>query len=156
EDRGIGDEEVVAHELDAAAEAARELPPAVPVVLAEPVLDGADGIAREQPLVEAHHLVARLLGAVGAQAVASVLAELPGRPVEGEEDVGARAIARALDRAQEEVERFHVAAEAGREAALVAHPGGEALVLEELPERVEDLDARAEGFREAARTRGHQ
>src|SRR5215208_5752050 len=56
---GVGDEEVVADELDALAEAAGEGGPAGPVVLGHAVLDADDGEARAPVLPEGGHLLAR-------------------------------------------------------------------------------------------------
>ena len=46
---GVGDEHIVAHELHLRAELPGEHRPAVPVALAHAVLDGDDGILRDQP-----------------------------------------------------------------------------------------------------------
>ena len=60
QDLRVGDEEVVADELDLGAEGLREVPPAVPVLLAEAVLDGDDGIGLHPLLVHRDHLVGGL------------------------------------------------------------------------------------------------
>ena len=54
----VGDEEVVADELHAAAELGGEQLPAFPVVLGEAVLDGDDGVFRAQRVVDADQLFA--------------------------------------------------------------------------------------------------
>ena len=84
-----------------------------------------------------------------------MLAELARRRVEREEDVLPGPVAGALDGAQHEVERRLVAGQARGKAALVAHARRETLVLEQLLQRVEDLDADAEGLAEGARARRH-
>ena len=94
---------------------------------------------RAETPVEGDHLLAGLLGAVGAEAVAAVLAELARGHVQGQEYVLPGAVAGALDRAQDEVQRLHIARERGCEAALVAHAGGQPLVLEQLAQGMEDL-----------------
>ena len=52
----IGDEEVVADDLDAAAEAGGHELPALPVVLAHAVLNGDDGVLVDKVLPHVHHL----------------------------------------------------------------------------------------------------
>ena len=54
---GVGDEQVVADQLDLAAQLARQLLPAVPVVLGQAVLDGADRPLLAQLLPQVDHLV---------------------------------------------------------------------------------------------------
>jgi len=49
EDPGVGDEDIVAHHLDRAAQPVGEGFPAGPVVLGQPVLDGDDRVALDQP-----------------------------------------------------------------------------------------------------------
>src|SRR6058998_1370432 len=74
--------------------------------------------------------------------------ELAGGHVERDEDLVTGAVAGAVDGEEEEVERFGVGAEVGREAALVADPRGEPLLLQDVLQRVEALGAHAERRRE--------
>jgi hypothetical protein len=85
---GVGDEEVVADELDPIADRVGELLPAVPVVLVERVLDGADRVALAPVAVELHHLrgVEPVSGRL-VEDVAAVAVHLGGGDVEGEHDV---------------------------------------------------------------------
>ena len=87
---GVGDEDVVAHELHVLAQALREDLPAVPVALGHAVLDGDDRVlvapGREQ-VGELLRVVGELLG---LEAVLAVLVELARRAVEAEQHVGAR------------------------------------------------------------------
>ena len=70
-----------------------------------------------------------------------LLAELAGRHVERQREVGAELEAGLLDRLGDQVERRAVARQLGGEAALVADAGGEALLLQHRLERVVDLGA---------------
>ena len=58
----IGDEHVVAHELDATAERGRERGPAVPVLLAHAVLDGDDRVPVHEVREPGRHLAASRAG----------------------------------------------------------------------------------------------
>ena len=84
-------------------------------------------------------------------ALRRLVVELARRAVEREDDVLARLVAGVLDGAHQRADRLLVRAEARREAALVADRGGEALVLEDLLQRREDLGAGAERLGERAR-----
>jgi len=70
QDGGVGDEEIVAHELHARAQAPGQGLPPLAVVLAQAVLDGADRIATDEGLVPGDHLLARALHAIGLELVA--------------------------------------------------------------------------------------
>ena len=56
---GVGDEEVVADELDVVAELFGEELPAVPVVFGEAVFDGDDGVLADPVVPEVGHLLRR-------------------------------------------------------------------------------------------------
>ena len=85
--------------------------------------------------------------------VGAVLEDLAGGRVEGDEDVLAGLVAGGLDARDEQLERGLVGGEVGREAALVADRGGQALRLQVALERVEDLGADAQALGEARRAR---
>ena len=102
--------------------------PAVPVVLGQRVLDrdervGVDQLARSTPIISLGRL--RLLP---SKRVAAVGVELGRRDVERERDVGAEREAGLLDGLGDQVERRRgCVGRFGREAALVAEAGGQAL-----------------------------
>src|SRR5207249_398401 len=107
------------------AEALGEEAPGVPIVLGAAVLKGDDGVALAPLDPEVHELRAGEGSAFDGEDVAAVLVELGGRGVEGEEDVFAGRIAGFLDGFGNDREGSLVAAERGREAALVADRRGE-------------------------------
>ena len=88
---GVGDEQVVADDLDLVAELGGHGAPAVPVVLVQRVLDGDDRVRRDELGVVGGHLVGRLRAAL--EGVAAVVVELGGRHVERERDVVAERVA---------------------------------------------------------------
>ena len=90
---GIGDKEIVADELHAAAERAGQRRPAVPIVLGHAVLDGEDGIALHQVLVESHHLIGAEAFALALHLVLAALEELAGGDVETQRHLLARLVA---------------------------------------------------------------
>ncbi|CAB4733571.1 unannotated protein [freshwater metagenome] len=148
----VGDEQVVADELRLGAEAVGDGLPPLPVVLVERVLDRDDGVGRHELGVVVGHLLGGLLGAL--EGVEPALAELRGRDVEREHDVGAQALPGLLDRLGDQVERCPVGGQVGREAALVADAGGEAAALQHGLQCVIDLGAAAHGLLERRRTDG--
>jgi hypothetical protein len=151
---GIGDEEIVADQLQALAELFGEQLPAVPVLLVHAVLDREDRVARAGILPVARHLLGRERAALVLEHVGAVLEDLAGRRVEGDEDVHAGLISSGLHPGEDGLQRRLIRLEVGREATLVAHrrrvaAGGKALL-----QGVEDLGADAQAFREAVRAGG--
>ena len=156
EELDVGDEQVVADDLDAIAEGVVELLPAGPVVFVEAVLDGVDGVVLDEGRVELDHLVGVFLAALGLEHVETLVfvVEAAGGRVEGDEDVLARLIAGLLNGFHDDLEGFFVGGEVGGEAAFVAHAGGQAAVAEHLLERVEHLGAHPQGLAEVGRAEG--
>ena len=147
----VGDEEVVADQLGAVAEALGEQLPAVPVLLVHAVLDRDHRIAGADVVPVGGHLLRRERAALVLQRVGAVLEELAGGGVEGDVDVGAGLVAGGGDAGEDGLQGRLVRLEVGGEAPLVADrrrqaPGGEALL-----QRVEDLDADPQALREARR-----
>ena len=107
-------------------------------------------------VVERDHLVARLAAALRlGEVVGAAREERARRRIERDGDVLAGLVAGRLDRLDDQFARFLVAAEIGREAALVADRGRVALALEQLGERVERLGAVAQRLGEARRADRH-
>src|SRR5581483_8093278 len=102
---GVGDEQIVADELDLVAQLAREFRPAVPVVLGQAVLDGANGPGLAVFLPQVDHLVGGgdVIGLALEEAVACLalllgfVEEFGGGGIESEEDVFAELVARGFD-----------------------------------------------------------
>jgi hypothetical protein len=139
---GVGDEQVVAHQLDLVTDGVGEDLPAFPVVLVQRVLDGDQRVVgNEFGVVGAH-----LGGAQGLalELVGTVLEELGGGDVQGQGDVLARGVAGVLDGFLDQVQGSTVGRQVRGEAALVAEAGGEALLLEHGLEVVVNLDAPAQ------------
>mmetsp|Transcript_11880 Transcript_11880/g.49771 ORF Transcript_11880/g.49771 Transcript_11880/m.49771 type:complete len:561 (+) Transcript_11880:77-1759(+) len=120
---GVGDEQVIAHNL-AHARAGKQAG-VLKVILVEGVLDGHDGVLGAELLVHLDHLLAGLLhGAVvvlrlEVQVVHLVLGvELGGGDVHANLDLAG--VPSLLDRLLEQLEALLVLLDVGREAALVA------------------------------------
>ncbi len=96
--RHVGDEQVVAHQLDTPAQAVREQLPAVPIVLRHAVLDADDGVAPDPRLVQVDQLRSRQRPSLPRQAISVLVEELAGRGVDGERDVLALPVAGRADR----------------------------------------------------------
>ncbi len=121
EDAGVRDEDVVAHELDLAAQRLGHEPPAVLVLLGDAVLDRNDGVALHPVLVEPDHLLGSLAGLVGlVEHVLPVLEELARGRVEGERDLFTRLEARLLDGREDHLDRLVVGLQARCKSALIA------------------------------------
>ncbi len=149
--RGVGDEQIVAHELHLAAERLGQRLPAVPVVLGHAVLDGQDGETLHQALVELYEAgrIERL--PLAFHDVFAALVEFGRGGIEAQRDLFARLVARALDGLHDEVERGLGAGQVGREAAFVADVGVVAGVVKLLLQRVEDFGSDPHGLRERGR-----
>ena len=127
--------------------------PAVPVLLGHPVLDGHDRV----PVDQFHPVGRQLAGAEGAalagQHVVAVPPQLAGGGVEGDGDLLAGLAAGLFDRLEQEADRVLVGGQVRREATLVAHRGGQALLREDALQRVVGLGGPAQALaNEAAPT----
>ncbi len=145
----VGDEQVVADDLNPLADRFGERLPAVPVLLVQRVLDGDQGVRRDQLGVVGGHLGGAALGAL--EGVRAVDVELGGGHVQGECDVPARGEAGLADRLQDQVQRLAVTRQRGGEAALVAEAGVEPPALQDGLEGVVGLGTPAQGLREGGR-----
>src|SRR5262249_35814460 len=131
----VRDEKVVADELHARPELARERGPRIPVVLRGPVLDRDDRVPIEQPLPEAGDLARPKL--LPFEAVDAVLEDLARRGVE--RDRHALAMPGTLGSLEDHLDRRLARRKVGREAALVADGGREPALVEKRPEGVVHL-----------------
>src|SRR5579862_2826345 len=148
--RRIGDEDVVADELDARAEALRRRAPAVPVVLGVAVLDRDDREPVDETGPELGHLRGRRLSTL--EAVDAVGVELGRGRVERDRD--RLAMAGSVGGGEDRLDRRLARRQVGREAPLVAHCGGEPLLLQNLLQRVVGLGADSQRLGERRRTDG--
>ena len=146
----VGDEDIVADELDAGAELARQQLPAFPVAFRDAVLDRRDRVLAQPVFKEPDHL---FRGAVRlARFLEDVLAaagpQLARCDVERDEDVLARLHAALGDGLEHDFDRFAIGPQVRREAAFVADAGRLTLRLQDAAQRVEDLRAGAQRFGE--------
>ncbi len=143
---GVGDEQIVAHQLHPLAEPLRQQRPAVPVVLAHAVFDGDDRIAADQAFEIVGELRRGELTVLGLEVIDAVLEELGAGHVEAEEDLLAGLVAGAIDGFENGLQRRFVGRQVRRETALIAHRGRELALVQDLLERVEDFRAVAQRF----------
>ena len=151
---GVGDEEVVADDLDLAAQRLGERRVAGPVVLVERVLDRDDRVLVDPGGEQVDHLLAGedLVGGRLPELVALLVAlveELGAGAVERDGDVlvAAGRVAGLVDGVEDELDRLLVV-EVGGEAAFVADVGVVAGLLEHALELVEDLGDHADALGE--------
>ena len=140
---GVGDEEVVADQLDLVADRFGEGNPAVPVILGQGVLDGDHRELGDQCRVEVGHLGSSV-GLALEGVTRSLGVELGGRHVQGQSHIGAELEAGLADGLTDELQSCAGTGHVGGEAALVAQPGGKALGLEHGLEGVVHLGAPAQ------------
>ena len=151
EEIDVGDEEVVANQLALVANGVGEFLPSGPVVLVATVLDRVDRVFRYEVLVVGHELIAGV-GLAGRffEDVFLLLGvvELRGSDVESEGDVLAQFVTGAFDGSGDGIEGIGGGVKIRSESTFVTNRGGEALGLEHLFQRMENLCAGAEGFAE--------
>ena len=134
----VGDEQVVADDLDDLVELGGQRDPAVPVLLRHRVLDRDDRVVGDQVGVVGHHLLGRLRRCPRTGRRRRSRTRSPPRP--SRTRCRCPAVRPALlDRLGDHVQRGAVGLQAGREAALVAEAGGQALGLQHRLQRVVDL-----------------
>ena len=93
DEAGVGDQVVVADDLDLVAQRGRHALETVPVVLGVSVLDGDNGIFRDPGLEQCGHFPGALVAlAAASQPVLAVFKEGTGRRIEGYGDVAARLV----------------------------------------------------------------
>ena len=155
---GIGNEQVVAHQLDLTAQFPGHLLPAFPVLFIQAIFNGDDGILFHQALPVCDQLTGSVLGAgLGQLVKALALGALPlgGSGIHGQHEVPTGLITGLFDGGQNGFDGLLVAGQVGGKAALVAHGGGQTPGLQDGSQSVEHLGAPAQGLFEAGRTHRH-
>src|SRR5437660_7386239 len=147
----VGDEQIVADQLQPGAERARELRPTVPVALAHAILDRDDRVFAGEVCQVARELGAREAAVLELELVGAVAEELRARDVEPEIQVLAGAVAGRVDRLQDDPEGRLVGLKARREAALIAHGCRQTALVQQLLERMKHLGAGAQRLAKARR-----
>ena len=159
---GVGDEQIVADQLHFAAELARQLLPALPVVFGQAVLDRADRPALAQFLPQVDHLV-RSGDAVGLaleEAVAGLalflglVEQFRCGGIERENDVLAELVAGLLDGLGQHFQSFIAAFDVGSKAAFVADGGAEMAIVQHVLEMVKHLGPHAQSVAEVGAPSG--
>src|SRR6185503_6092685 len=145
-----------ADELELVAQRGRQMLPAIPVVLSEPVLHRNERILPAPLGVARGHRGSIDGGLLAREGVLAVRKKLRRRGIESEGNVLAGSIARLLDRLEDQTDRLLVVLEAcRREAALVADAGAHAAVVEDRLQRVEHLGTGAHRLAERSGTDRH-
>ena len=154
----VGDEQVVPHQLDPAADGLGEHGPAFPVVLAHAVLQGDDGVVVHELLPHIDHLLAGhgLFGLGQVIAAGLLVVPLGGGGVNGDHKVLAGLVAGLFDGPDDDLQSVLVLLQVGGVAALVAHTGGGgAVFLQHGLQGVEHLGAAAQGLAPGGCGHGH-
>ena len=123
---GVGDKEVVSHQLKTGSQFTGQLGPALPVVFGQTVFDGNDGIALGQISVELNHFRRGAAAAIRPlEDVVTVFVKLAGGRIEGEKDFFAGGVPGLLYGLHDDVQGLVVGAQVRGKAAFVAHRGAE-------------------------------
>src|SRR5207237_4303076 len=101
---GVGDEQVVAHQLQRSAQLVGQELPAVPVVLGKPVLDGDDGKIANPAGIQLYQLGTLELFPI--ERVGAVVEELVGGGIDRQRDVAAQFVAGLADRLGDRLQRL--------------------------------------------------
>ena len=137
----VGHEQIVAHQLHAAAQRGGEVRPALPIVLGAAIFDRGDGVAAHQIGQIGHHLRGIERFPFTFHGVSAAVVEFGGRAIQRERHVLAGPIAGLLagpcDEAQRLIGRFQI----GREAAFVAYIGAVPGIVQRLLQLGENLRA---------------
>ncbi len=156
---GVGDEEVVADDLDLVAQRLGDRRVAVPVVLVERVLDRDDRVLVDPGGEQVDHLAGWRRACRGSTSRTCSPSCPPRRTARSWRSRGrwrcpcrGRRVAGLVDGVEDELDRLLVV-EVGGEAALVADGGVVAGLLEDALEVVEDLGDHADALGEASSRR---
>ena len=124
EELGVGHKQVVADDLDLAAETLHaKLFPTVPVCLVKAVFEGRHWVFLDELLIEVDHLLARPLRVLlGGQDVLPVFVEGAGSGIDGNGHILAGLIACLLDGLHNELERLGIGLEVGCKPASSPTP----------------------------------
>ena len=152
---GVRHEEIVADQLTTAAQLPRQRLPCGPVLFAQRILDGTDGVLLAQAAPMLGQLVRGKCAAGFGQHIASLLFPFAGRRVEREGDIRTGGITRAGNRVENQIERLLFFGNIRCKAALIAHARGKTLLFEQSCQRVIDLRAHLQRRAEILRTDGH-
>ena len=142
--------------MNAVAETFGELSPAGPIVFAEAVFDGENGVVVDNPLIPIGEIGAGLPVAVGFELIVVVDGKFGCRNIHCDGDVLAGREAGGLDGELDELERFIVAVFDERSiAAFIANGSGVVAGFEDFFQRMEDFGAHAYGGRDGIGANGN-
>ena len=148
QDFWIGYEQVVADQLNSAAQFFGQQFPAFPVVFVHTVFNGNDWEFVNQAFQVFGKFCAGVRAAFGFQVVFAVFVELAGCAVQGEQYVFASFVAGGFCGFHHQLQGFFVAVQVGCETAFVAHGGWEAFAIAQFFQCVENFGTATQGFAE--------
>ena len=135
----VGNEEVIADNLDLVTKLSGQGSVALPVILLQRILDGDDGVVLNQVSVDSCHLLSGMLAAL--EVVLAVLEELGRSHVESQSDIVAQLVASGINFVNNQVQCSLGGVNRRSEAALIAETSLQTLVLDDLLQCVVDLSA---------------
>src|SRR5437588_4135041 len=150
----VGDEEVVPNQLLGFSQPAGQPPPAFPVVLGQPVLDGYQRVTASPTLPDVDQSLGIESPALALQLVPTLTVELAGSRVDGDEDLITGAVTASLDRLHQQADGVLVCLELGSEASLVALPGAKPARMEDFLEGMKYLGSPSESLPVGGSSRG--
>src|SRR5258708_10421218 len=151
---GIGYKKVIADQLNAVAQALAEQLPTVPVVFAEAVLDGDNGIFRDPLFVQINHFTGAKRTSLTCQIILAVLIEFRGGGIHTQENIHAWLITCRLNGCHDHFQCFAVGAEGGSETTFITDIGIQLFTMKDLFQPLVDLSAHTQGVTEGGSAYG--
>jgi len=151
QDLGVGDEEIVAHQLNLVAQTVGQDLPARPVTLAHAVFDRDDRVLLGQAFQVVYLLLGRQLATVAllVEVQASVFFEEFGsRAIQADANIVAQLVASLGHGRSDHFQRFFSVGDVRCETAFITHGGRHVLVVQHFLQVVEHFSAHAQGFAE--------
>ena len=151
----VGDEKIIADELNFFAQLLREMFPADVIFLVHAVFDRYDRVLANEIRVVCNEFLGGTFHAFPDEIVNAVFVKFRSGRVEREHDVFARTETGAFNSGQNQLNRRFVRRQVRREAALIADRGNETLFFQNDFQRMVNIGAHAQAFGEGFRADRH-
>ena len=151
---GIGDKQIITHQLHFFVQAIAEVFPSVPVALGHAVFDAENGVLVHPSGQHIGPLTGIEDQAFTCQMVFTVFVKLAGGAVEAQNNLLTRSEASLVDGVQDHLNRRFMARHIGGKTTLVTHGNAHAFVAHDFFQSMKDFRAIAQGFAKIRRPYG--